>query len=322
MDNIKFSMIESNSISIRIAEAGTGPLVLLVHGWPESWYSWRHQVTGLAAAGYRVIAPDMRGYGDTDAPADPAEYRIDKLAADLVGILDAVNEQTAVLVGHDWGSMVVWNAAVLHPDRFTGVIGMSVPYGGVAKQPPLDNFKKLFGDSFFYILYHNEEAGVAEKEYDSDPRRFISMLYASPDTPRHDPTITDPKRSAGGWFGRIGAPKELPDWLTEEDLDYYVNEFTRAGFRGGVNYYRNFNTNWDLMKDVDPMVKIPSAFISGSADMVIAGADEAGLRKTMSPVMSDLREVTLLPGKGHWVQQEDPAGTNEAILRFLKSLES
>jgi pimeloyl-ACP methyl ester carboxylesterase len=320
MNNITFSMIETNGIKMRIAEAGSGPLVLLVHGWPESWYSWRHQLNGLAEAGYRVIAPDMRGYGDTDAPADPAEYRVDNLAADLVGVLDAVGEETAVLVGHDWGSIVVWNTALLHPERFTGVFGMSVPYGGLAKISPLEKFKKQFGDSFFYINYHNEPGGVAEKEYDSDPKQFISMLYTSPNTPRHDPTITDPKRRAGGWLGRIGAPKERPDWLSEADLDYYVNEFTRAGFQGGVNYYRNFDTNWALMKGTDPVVRIPAAFISGTADMVIAGADESALRKMMTPVMTDLREVTLLPGMGHWVQQEDPQRTNEAILRFLKSL--
>ncbi len=320
MDDIKFSMIKTNGISMRIAEMGSGPLVLLVHGWPESWYSWRHQLTGLAAAGYRVIAPDMRGYGDTDSPAAASEYRIDILAADLVGILDAVGEETAVIVGHDWGSMVVWNAALLHPERFTGVIGMSVPYGGRSAKAPLEGWREAMGDQFFYILYHNEAGGVAEKEYDSDPRTFISMLYASPDTPRHEPTITDTKRSAGGWIGRIGLPKQRPDWLTEADLDYYVNEFTRSGFRGGVNYYRNFDSNWEFTKDIDPVVSIPSAFLSGEADMVIAGAKEDALRKMMTPVMSDLREITLLPKMGHWVQQEDPAGTNAAILRFLKSL--
>jgi pimeloyl-ACP methyl ester carboxylesterase len=320
MDSIKFSQIQTNGISMRIAEAGSGPLVLLVHGWPESWYSWRHQVTGLAAAGYRVIAPDMRGYGDTDSPVPAEEYRVDKLAADLVGLLDAVGEQTAVLVGHDWGSMVAWTTAVLHPDRFTGVIGMSVPYGGLLGKPPLEGWREMMADNFFYILYHNEEGGVAEQEYDSDPRAFLSMLYTSVDTPRHEATITDPKRSAGGWIGRMGAPKERPDWLSEADLDYYVNEFTRAGFRGGVNYYRNFDANWHVTSDIDPEIQIPSAFISGAADAVIGGADEAGLRASMNPLMSDLREITLLPGIGHWVQQEDAEGTNAAILRFLQSL--
>jgi pimeloyl-ACP methyl ester carboxylesterase len=320
MNEIGFSTIETNGIQMRVAQAGTGPLVLLVHGWPESWYSWRHQITGLAESGYRVIAPDMRGYGDTSAPALASEYRVDTLAADLIGLLDAIGEEKAALIGHDWGAMVVWNAALLHPERFTGVMGMSVPYGGFGSEAPTVGWRKAMGDQFFYILYHNEAGGVAEKEYDSDPRSFLAMLYASPDTPRHPPTITDTRRAAGGWIGRIGQPIERPEWLTQEDLDYYVAEFSRAGFRGGINYYRNFDANWELMKDKDPIIKIPSAFLSGAADQVIQGANELALRTLMSPVMSDLREITLLPDMGHWVQQEDPGGTNEGIVRFLKSL--
>jgi pimeloyl-ACP methyl ester carboxylesterase len=320
MSDIQFKTITTNGISMRIAEAGSGPLVLLIHGWPESWYSWRHQIKAIAAQGYHVVAPDMRGYGDTDAPTEPTEYRIDKLAADVVGIIDALGESTATLVGHDWGSMVVWNAALLHPERFNGVVGMSVPYGGRMKTAPLQTWQQAMGDNFFYILYHNETGGVAEKEYDSDPRGLLSMLYASPDSPREDATITDPKRSAGGWIGRIGAPTEMPAWLKQEELDYYVDEFTRAGFRGGVNYYRNFDANWHFMEGKDPVIQIPSAFISGAADVVIGGADVAGLTAMMTPVMHDLREVTLIPEIGHWVQQEAPKETNDAILRFIKSL--
>jgi pimeloyl-ACP methyl ester carboxylesterase len=320
MQDIQFKQISTNDISMRIAEAGSGPLVLLIHGWPESWYSWRHQIKAIAAQGYRVVAPDMRGYGDTDAPAEATEYRIDKITADVVGIMDALGESTATLVGHDWGSMVVWNAALLHPERFNGVIGMSVPYGGRMKTAPLSTWQQAMGDNFFYILYHNEPGGVAEKEYDSNPSGLLSMLYASPDSPREEATITDPKRSAGGWIGRIGAPIELPAWLTQEELDYYVGEFTRAGFRGGINYYRNFDANWHFMKDKDHVIQIPSAFISGAADMVIAGADVSALTAMMSPAMADLREVTLIPEIGHWVQQEAPQQTNDAILRFIKSL--
>jgi len=320
MSDIQFNNINANGISMRIAEAGSGPLVLLIHGWPESWYSWRHQLVAIAAAGYRVVAPDMRGYGDSDAPAAAEDYRIDKLAADIVGVLDALGEPTATLVGHDWGSMLVWNAALLHPERFNGVMGMSVPYGGRGDEAPLGSWRRAMGDNFFYILYHNEVGGVAEAEYDSDPRGILSMLYTSPQTPRAEAAINDPKRAAGGWIGRIGAPLELPSWLSAEDLDYYVNEFTRSGFRGGVNYYRNFDANWHFMADKNPVLQIPSAFVAGAADMVIAGADESALRAMMTPVMSDLREVTLLPGIGHWVQQEAASETNDAILRFLGSL--
>ena len=320
MNDIQFSSIESNGLTLRLAEAGSGPLVLLIHGWPESWYSWRHQLSALAAQGYHAVAPDMRGYGDSSAPANSADYRIDTLAADVVGIVDHFSQQKATLVGHDWGSMVVWHAALFHPDRFNGVIGMSVPYGGRAKVAPLESFKAAMGDNFFYILYHNEPGGVAEAEYDRNPRGILSRLYASPDTPRAPAVVTDPKRSAGGWIDRLGEPLERPGWLTEADLDYYVDEFTRSGFRGGVNYYRNFDTNWEITADLDPIIQIPSAFISGAADVVIGGASQEALTTMMTPVMSDFRGVTLIPEMGHWVQQEAPAVTNEAITRFLGGL--
>jgi pimeloyl-ACP methyl ester carboxylesterase len=319
MQDVSVQTIQTNGMTMRIAEAGTGPLVLLIHGWPESWYSWRHQLVGLAKAGYHAVAPDMRGYGDTDAPADASEYRIDKLAGDVVGVIDALGEQQAAIVGHDWGAIVVWDTAILYPQRISGVIGMSVPYGTLLDTPPLESWKETMGDNFFYVLYHNEPGGVAEAEYDRDPRGFLSMLYTSPDTPLHEPTITDPKRSAGGWIGRMGAPKERPDWLSAEDLDYYVGEFSRAGFRGGVNYYRNFDTNWSFMKDYDPVIKVPSAFVSGAADGVIGGADKAGLTASMEPMMQNFRGVTLIPGAGHWVQQEAPEDTNAALIAYLKS---
>jgi len=321
MNDIQFSSIESNGLTLRLAEAGSGPLVLLIHGWPESWYSWRHQLSALAAQGYHAVAPDMRGYGDSSAPANSADYRIDTLAADVVGIVDHFSQQKATLVGHDWGSMVVWHAALFHPDRFNGVIGMSVPYGGRAKVAPLESFKAAMGDNFFYILYHNEPGGVAEAEYDRNPRGILSRLYASPDTPRAPAVVTDPKRSAGGWIDRLGEPLERPGWLTEADLDYYVDEFTRSGFRGGVNYYRNFDTNWEITADLDPIIQIPSAFISGAADVVIGGASQEALTTMMTPVMSDFRGVTLIPEMGHWVQQEAPAETDAAIIEFLLSLE-
>ncbi|MEM7220823.1 MAG: alpha/beta hydrolase [Pseudomonadota bacterium] len=321
MNTITFSTVSSNGLKMRVAEAGSGPLVILAHGWPESWYSWRHQLTALADAGYHAIAPDMRGYGDTDAPPDVADYRVDHLAADLVGLADHFGAARPTLVGHDWGANAVWHAALLHPQRFNGVVGLSVPYWPRGETSLTTLFKAMHGDNFFYILYHNEPGGVAEAEYDSRPRDLIERMYTSPDTPRDEPLITDPLRSAGGFVDRIGAPKELAAWLTAEDVDYYVGEFERAGFRGGVNYYRNFDANWSLMADVDPIQKIPAAFIAGSEDMVINGADQAALQAGMSAVIPDLRGVTVIPDVGHWVQQEAPEATNAAIIEFLRSLD-
>ena len=197
---------------------------------------------------------------------------------------------------------------------------MSVPLTPRAERPPLDIWRETMGENFFYVNYHNEPGGVAEAEYDSDPAALIKALYASPDTPRHDPLIVDPKRSAGGLVGRYGVPKEIPAWITETELDYYIEEFTRTGFRGGVNYYRNFNENWKLTERIDPVLRLPVAFVAGSDDMVIDGANEKALRSTMQTQATDLREITLIDGVGHWVQQEAPKQTNEAIVRFVRSL--
>ncbi len=232
--------IETNGIRLRIVEAGEGPLVVLVHGWPESWYSWRHQLTGLAEAGYRVVAPDMRGYGGSTIPQDIVDYDIVELTADVAGIVTALGEDSAVVVGHDWGAPIAWQSALLYPDVFDAVVGMSVPYGGKSEVRPVRALRQDPDDEFFYISYF-QEPGVAEAEFDADPRSLISRLYASrsPGTPTAPPEVTDPRASAGGWLPRLGEPIRLPAWLSDEDLEYYANEFRIAGFGGGINYYRN-----------------------------------------------------------------------------------
>ncbi len=318
---VTFRFIQANGLNMRIAEAGDGPLILLAHGWPESWYSWRHQITMLADAGYHVVAPDMRGYGETDKPANVDDYDIVHLAGDMVGVLDALGEETAILVGHDWGSIVAWNTVLLHPTRFSALIAMSVPYGGRVRQSPMESWRAAYGENFFYILYHNEPGAVAEAEYDADPRGLLSRLYLSPTSPREPATITDPHRSAGGWIGRLGAPLGLPDWLTETDLAYVVSQFEKAGFRGGVNYYRNFHRNWEITENLEGVkVQVPTLFIAGSRDIVIAGANKAQLTATMSRATEDLRDVVLIPEIGHWVQQEAPEQTNAAMMKFLNDL--
>jgi len=312
--------IQSNGINMRIAEMGKGPLVILVHGWPESWYSWRHQLPALAAAGYHAVAPDMRGYGKTDKPKAVEDYDIHHVTADLVGIVDALGEKDAILVGHDWGAIVGWQALLLHPSRFTAYVAMSVPYNGRGPASLIDGLKRAMGDNFYYILYF-QEPGVAEKEFDADPRGLLSRLYLSPDSPRDPPTITDPKRAAGGMIGRYGAPKGLPSWLTQADLDYYVNEFKEAGFRGGINYYRNFHRNWETTPQLTGVkVTQPVIFIAGEKDVVIRGATAEALTSSMKNAVSDLRGVKLFPGAGHWVQQERPDEVNAAVLEFLQSV--
>jgi pimeloyl-ACP methyl ester carboxylesterase len=315
-----FRTIETNGINMRIAEMGEGPLIILVHGWPESWYSWRHQMPALAEAGYHVVSPDMRGYGKTDAPEPIEAYDIEHLTADVAGIIDAVGEETAIVAGHDWGALVAWHCVLLHPDRFTALIAMSVPYGGRGEQSLVQQLEAAYGDNFFYILYF-QEPGVAEGEFDADPYGILSRLYLSPDSPREAPEVTDPKASAGGWIPRLGKPTGLPDWLTQEELDYYVSAFEEAGFRGGINYYRNFHRNWEITPQLTGVeVKQPVQFIAGEKDIVIRGATAEQLTFMMNRATDDLRDVTLIPNVGHWVQQEAPEETNQAMLRFLEGL--
>ena len=304
-----------------LAEAGptTGPVVLLAHGWPESWYSWRYQIPFLAAAGYRVVVPEMRGFGNTDAPQDIASYHILNLVEDLAGILPHCETDNAIIVGHDWGALVAWHCALVHPDLFPAVAAMSVPHLGRAPEPPTQIWKKRFGDRFYYILYH-QKPGVAELEYDGNPRGLLKMLYATPDAVRKPRLVTDPEYKAGGWIGRMGEPVDLPEWMSEQDLDFYVAQFTESGFRGGLNYYRNFDRNWTITKNLDQLVSIPAMFIVGSRDLTVEHLGEEKLRESMSRLVPDLREFHWVEGAGHWIQQEESDICNRALLDFFKRL--
>lgn len=319
-DEPKLRMIRSNGINMRIAEMGEGPLVILAHGWPESWYSWRHQLKALAAAGYHAVAPDMRGYGSTEAPEPVTEYDIHHLAGDIVGIIDAMGEDKAHLVGHDWGAIVSWNSVLLHQERFHSLTAMSVPYGGRGAVSPIEGMKRGFGENFYYILYF-QEPGVAEAEFDAAPRAILSRLYRSPDRPTKPAVLTDPKMSAGGWIPRLGEPIMRPDWLSKSDLDYFVGEFERAGFRGSINYYRNFDRNWETTPELaDATIDIPVMFLAGEKDVVIRGRTQAQLQASMEAVCTDLREVTLIPETGHWVQQEEAGIVNSELIDFLRTV--
>lgn len=324
---IRLKRVKSNGITMRVAEAGpeSGRLIILVHGWPESWYSWRHQIPVLAAAGYHVLAPDMRGYGGSDCPEPVEAYDIHQVTADLVGLVDSTGKENAILVGHDWGAIVCWNSLLLHPARFSALAAMSVPYNGRGPTSPLQSMRAGYGENFYYILYF-QEPGVAEAEFDADPRGVLSRLYISPDTPRETPPVTDPKRSAGnnaGYIPRRGAPLEMPAWLNERDLDYFVEQFRRSGFRGGINYYRNFHRNWETTPQLSgAKFTQPVTFIAGASDTVIRGATAEGLTASLGRTVTDLRGVTLFPGIGHWVQQESPTETNAALMAFLSSLKS
>ena len=322
---IRHRQLQVGALSMHLAEAGEGPPVLLCHGFPECWYSWRHQLGALADAGYHAIAPDMRGYGRTDAPQPVEAYTLLHLIGDMTGLLDALGEPRAVIVGHDWGALVAWHAAQLRPDRFRAVVGMSVPFLPRTPVRPTTLMKAMAGDRFFYVLYF-QEPGKAEAELDPRARDMLrGMLFtgsASID-PEHLRSLQLP-RSAKFMDG-MQIPETLPEWLGEDDLAVYVGEFERTGFRGGLNWYRNFDRNWELLAPFgDLRIRVPSLFIGGLRDAVVTGPElhgEGPAVKLLGSFCDDLRGKVLIEGAGHWTQQEAPEATNAALTGFLARLE-
>ena len=323
-------MIESNGIRLNIAEQGKGPLVLLCHGFPESWYSWRHQIGALAAAGFHAVAPDMRGYGKSDAPEAIDQYTIFHLVGDLVGLLDALEAPTAVIVGHDWGANIAWQAARLRPDRFRAVVALSVPFRPRGPMRPTSVMPRT-ADAQFYQLYF-QEPGVAEAELERDPRATVrNMLYGgSGDGAAAARAATASGGAApgigmvpkgGGFLRGSGAAATLPAWLSEADIDFYAGEFKRSGFRGGLNYYRNIDRNWELTAAfADVKVTVPALYVAGDRDMVVSFPGTDQLLANLKQFVPALRNIQMLPGCGHWTQQERPGEVSAAIIDFVRGL--
>jgi len=325
MTEIRHRTVDTNGIRMHLAEAGPAepgraPLVILCHGFPESWYSWRHQLPALAAAGYRVVAPDQRGYGGTDAPEALDAYTQMHLVGDIVGLVAALGEQQAVIVGHDWGAPVAWNAALWRPDVFRAVAALSVPWSDRAPVAPTQTMKATFGDSFFYILYF-QTPGVAEHELRHDVRTTMRrVLYgASGSAPDRGTGLEDPPPKTAYFLERLpDCGDDLPPWLSAADLDFFTAEFSRRGFRGGLNWYRNLDRTWALSAPFQgKKIEQPALFISGDRDLIRMNPN---YEPAMRAVVPDLRDVVLLPGIGHWTQQEAPEAVNAALLRFLGSL--
>ena len=317
MSELRHRAVKTNGINLHVAEQGEGPPVLLIHGFPELWYSWRHQLPALAAAGYHAVAPDVRGYGRSDAPEPIEAYSMREMTADMIGLLDALGEEQAVVVGHDWGSPIAWHCALLYPERVRAVVAMSVPFVPRSPAPPLQMLRQIFKDVFFYMLYF-QEPGVAEAELEADPKRSLRlfMYAASGDAPPNLGLGQKPKDST--FLEGMPEPDRLPDWLTEEDLDYYASEFARTGFRGGLNRYRNMDRDWEELPQLaDATVQQPALFIAGEKDGVL----QFTRTEPMQERVPNLRDIVLVPGAGHWVQQEAPAAVNDALLAFLRELD-
>lgn len=288
--------VATNGIELNVTEYGEGPAVVLCHGFPELGFSWRHQVFALAAAGYRVLAPDMRGYGGSSRPADPAAYDILTLAGDLTGLLDDIGEQEAVFVGHDWGAAVVWQLALAHPGRVRAVAGLSVPIAPRPPVPPMLILRNRLGDDFYMVWF--QQPGTAEAVLDRDVRRTL---------------LADDIR-VSAWSDGPFAPRPF---MAEEELAVFVRAFEQTGFTGGLNYYRNIDRNWALTERLaGRTIDCPSLFLTGSDDLVAKFMPADAL----PAVLTDLREHLVLAGAGHWVQQERPEEVSETLIRFIRSL--
>lgn len=313
MQEIKHDTVATNGISMHVATQGSGKPVVLCHGFPELWFSWRHQIPALADAGYQALAPDMRGYGRTDAPRDVDAYDIDTIAADLAGLLDALGEERAVFVGHDWGAQIVWHLALAHPERVEAVVGMSVAHMPRTPVPPTELFRLTHAGRFHYMAYF-QEAGPADEELARDPRRMLAAFFWSGSAAGHyNRGLPD----TAGFLDWVVMPDRLPDWLTEEDLDTYASEFARTGFTGALNWYRNLDRNWKLGERREGRtIDAPALFVAGKEDDALIWFSEDVMRRHILR----LRPPVLIPGVGHWTQQEGPQQVNKALLDFLATL--
>lgn len=305
-----------------VVEQGDGPVVLLCHGFPETSHAWRHQVGALASAGYRAIAPDMRGYGETERPEAIDEYTVFHLVGDVIALLDALGEPTALIVGNDWGATVAWQAAQMRSDRICGVVALGVPMMERPPAAPTQVFPQT-EEALLYTLYF-QDFGVAEAEFEKDPRLALRKILfaASGDAGPRGPSDATPNPFAmvsrrDGLLGPLPDPREMPAWLNEDDLDAFVQAFTKSGFRGGLNYYRNLDRNWQLQASLaGSKVNVPAMFIVGERD---TGLQIPGMREligAMASLVPHLTQSLIVPGAGHWLPQEAPEQVNAALIDF------
>ena len=317
-----FRTLDVGELTLRAAVAGTGPQVLMVHGFPESWYSWRHQIGPIADAGFTACAIDVRGYGGSHKPVAVADYDMGHMVSDLVGAADAMSPgDPAILIGHDWGAPMVWNAALAHPDRFRAVAALSVPWPGVGDRPFSEIFDEIFTrkGKFFYQAYFQAE-GVAEAEAEADVRGFLRRFYYAISGEGAATWLTD-KLLGDTLLKGLVDPDRFPGWMTAADLDYYTAEFEASGLRGPINRYRNHERDWAWQQPFKARkIEQPAFFIAGDRDLafnMMGGTDPI---ERMRGFVPNLQGAHVLPGCGHWTQQERPDEVNALLIPWLKSL--
>ncbi|PMB50408.1 alpha/beta hydrolase [Fischerella thermalis CCMEE 5201] len=314
MKERNFRRIETNGVHLNTVVEGQGPLVILLHGWPQCWYLWRHQIDPLVEAGFQVAVPNQRGYDGSDAPEEIEAYDILHLTGDVVGIADALGHETFIVVGHDWGAPVAWNTALLYEERVNAVVGMSVPYfrypvGALTKQ-------ENFGDNFWYMVYF-QKPGIAEAEFEADIRRTLRIIHYSISASAPEGIVLNPKPSTSGFLDGLSDPEQLPKGMTEEDLDYYVAQYKQSGFRGNLNWYRNIDRNMEITPQLEgKKISQPALFIAGEKDIVLQFPGMS--LDAMTELVPNLKAQVIVPGAGHWVPAEYPQEVNKALLSFLK----
>jgi pimeloyl-ACP methyl ester carboxylesterase len=311
--------LQVNGLQMQVTQQGSGPLVLLCHGFPELAHSWRHQVAALSAAGFQVAAPDMRGYGGTEAPEAIDAYTLLNLVGDMVDLVKVLGATQAVIVGHDWGAPVAWHSALLRPDLFRAVVGMSVPYTPPGRVDLLSALDKQ-GVHDFYMQYF-QQPGVAEAELEADPAASIRRIHYSGSGDAPERNTFGRLQGGRGLLGNTVEPDTLPAWLPAEDLAVYAAGFQRSGFRGGLNWYRNFARNRDLLAPWRGCpIRQPSMFIAGTRDDVLKFPASKGQIDAYPRTLPGLRGCHLLDGAGHWVQRERADEVNRLLIDFLRGL--
>ena len=309
--------IKTNGITLNIAEQGDGPLVLLLHGFPESWFSWRHQFSALSEAGFHAVAPDMRGYGDSDKPHNIEAYNQVEVVNDIIGLIPALGYDHAAVIGHDWGAPTAWSCALNHPDRVSAVGALSVPFRPRGDSAPLATLKAIFKDRFFYQLYF-QEPGKAEAELERDPAQTIRKFYHMASGEMNTSLLSEKPADADLLSDLPDPGNQMGSWITEDDVAFYASQFKNSGFRGPLSYYRNLDLTWELTADSPKKIEQPALFVAGERDGVILMAADA--LKELPTHVTDLRVNQLIPKIGHWTQQEAPAAVNDALVGFLKEI--
>jgi pimeloyl-ACP methyl ester carboxylesterase len=322
MKTRQFHSIESSGVRLRVLVEGEGPLVVLVHGWPESWYSYRHQLEPLKTAGFRIAALDMRGFGGSDKPHEIEAYSMARLSADVAAVIDALGGGPAILIGHDWGALVVWATAILYRSRVSAVVGLSVPFLGRTPRPLLDVYRKVYADRFFYQLYF-QEPGLAERELDADVALTLRKAYfsTSGDASPEEATRIMNKPKDAKFLDGMTDPSPLPAWLSAEDIDYCAEQFRPHGFRSSLGPYRNIERDWaELPQLGTEKIAQPALFLAGDRDPALYFMPGRSMFDVLDAFYLNLQKKVLFKGIGHWVQQEAPDAVNSELLGFLARL--